>query len=180
MLRNESTALATTPKPAKERTMSSETNEPGTPKAHYREPGWFTRHVFNRLVRWSTVAGISVWGSRELRVRGRSTGEWRTTPVNLLEVDGTDYLVAPRGVTQWVRNLRAAGNGELRVGRRTEVFTARELPDDEKVPVLRPYLQRWKWEVGQFFDGVGPDATDDELLRIAPRHPVFVIECRPQ
>ena len=148
-------------------------------QTHYQEPGWFTREVFNRLVRWSTGAGLSVWGSRELRVRGRSSGEWRTTPVNLLEVDGVQYLVAPRGVTQWVRNLRVAGGGELRLGRRSEQFTARELRDDDKLDVLRPYLRRWKWEVGQFFDGVGPDSTDDELRHIAPRHPVFVIEIPP-
>ena len=160
--------------------MTSSNASNGTAAPHYRRPGWFTREVFNRLVRWSTGAGLSVWGSRELRVRGRSSGEWRVTPVNLLELDGVQYLVAPRGVTQWVRNLRVAGGGELRLGRRTEAFTAREMADDDKVDVLRPYLRRWKWEVGQFFDGVGPDASDDELREIAPRHPVFVIECPPQ
>ena len=155
-------------------------SSPNTPETtHYQQPGWFTRNVFNRLVRWSTLAGISVWGSRELRVRGRSTGEWRTTPVNLLDIEGTTYLVAPRGVTQWVRNLRAAGSGELRLGRRTQEFTARELADDAKLDILRSYLRRWKWEVGQFFGGVGPDSSDEDLLAIAPKHPVFVIECAP-
>lgn len=141
----------------------------------YLAPGWFTRHVFNRLVRRLTRMGISVVGSRELRVRGRTSGEWRSTPVNLLTIDGTDYLVAPRGVTHWVRNLRAAGTGELRVGRRVREFTATELPDDRKVGVLREYLRRWKAEVGAFFDGVGPDASDAELAAIAPKHPVFVV-----
>jgi deazaflavin-dependent oxidoreductase (nitroreductase family) len=131
--------------------------------------------VFNRLVRWSTRAGISAWGSRELLVRGRRSGEWRVTPVNLLDLDGTRYLVAPRGETQWVRNLRAAGAGRLRLGRHVEDFRATELPDDAKLAVLRPYLRRWKWEVGQFFGGVGPDASDADLRAIAPRHPVFVI-----
>jgi len=93
--------------------------------------------------------------------------------VNLLDVDGESYLVAPRGVTQWVRNLRAAGGGVLRVGRRRQQFTAVELTDSAKAAVLRPYLRRWKWEVGQFFDGVGPDASDEELLAIAPGYPVF-------
>src|SRR5579875_3309184 len=108
-------------------------------ESRYVQPGWFTRNVFNRTVRRLTRMGISVYGSRELRVRGRASGEWRTTPVNLLTVDGTQYLVAPRGETQWVRNLRVADGGELRVGRRAESFRATELPDAEKVPVLREY-----------------------------------------
>jgi len=139
----------------------------------YLAPGWFTRAVFNRAVRGLTRSGLSVWGSRELRVRGRSSGEWRSTPVNLLTIDGVDYLVAPRGVTQWVRNLRAAGGGELRVGRRVRRFTAEELPDLAKPPVLRAYLRRWKFEVGTFFAGVGPAASDAELAAIAGGYPVF-------
>jgi deazaflavin-dependent oxidoreductase (nitroreductase family) len=139
----------------------------------YLEPGWFTRKVMNPLVAALTRAGISIWGSRELRVRGRTTGAWRTTPVNLLGHEGERYLVAPRGETQWVRNLRASGNGELRVGRRIEAFRAIELADDEKIQVLRAYLKRWKAEVGVFFDGVGPNSSESELRRIAPSHPVF-------
>lgn len=139
----------------------------------YVEPGWFTRHVFNRLVQWLTRAGISVWGSRTLSVRGRTSGEWRSTPVNVLTFDGADYLVAPRGVTQWVRNLRVAGTGELRVGRRTRTFSALEIDDDAKAEVLRAYLRRWKMEVGVFFDGVSATSTPSELARIAPSHPVF-------
>jgi deazaflavin-dependent oxidoreductase (nitroreductase family) len=140
----------------------------------YRAPGWFTRNVLNRTIRGLTRLGLSVLGSRELRVRGRSSGEWRTTPVNLLTVDDTRYLVAPRGETQWVRNLRAAnGAGELRLGRRIEEFASTELTDEAKPAVLREYLRRWKWEVGVFFDGVGPDSSEAELIAIAPRHPVF-------
>jgi deazaflavin-dependent oxidoreductase (nitroreductase family) len=108
-----------------------------------------------------------------LAVRGRKSGEWRTTPVNLLSHDGQRYLVAPRGHTQWVRNLRAAGTGELRLGRRAEAFSAVELADADKPAVLRAYLKRWKFEVGVFFDGVDADASDADLLRIAPGYPVF-------
>ena len=140
---------------------------------HYQRPGWFTVNVFNRLVAALTRSGVSVLGSRVLEVQGRKTGEWRKTPVNLLRHDGADYLVAPRGHTQWVKNLRASGHGRLLVGRRTESFTARGLADDEKSPLLRAYLAKWKFEVGAFFDGVGPDAPDAELRRIAPDHPVF-------
>jgi deazaflavin-dependent oxidoreductase (nitroreductase family) len=143
--------------------------------AHYRAPGWFTRNIFNRFVAFLTRRGVSVWGSRVLAVKGRTSGEWRTTPVNLLELDGHRYLVSPRGEGQWVRNLRAAGSGELRVGKKVEAFRSRELADDEKVGVLRSYLKRWKFEVGAFFDGVGPDSTDEQLLAIAPRHPAFEV-----
>ena len=142
----------------------------------YVKPGWFTTHVFNRSVAVLTRAGVSVWGSRILAVRGRTTGEVRTTPVNLLVLDGQRYLVAPRGTTQWVRNLRVAGEGELRVGRRAERFTASELSDDDKPPVLRSYLKRWRAEVGVFFGGVNAKAPDTELRRIAPDHPVFRID----
>ncbi len=144
--------------------------------AHYRKPGWFTRHVFNGTVALATRLGLSVWGSRMLRVRGRTTGEWRSTPVNLLAIGSERYLVAPRGETQWVRNMRVAGGGELLLGRRAEVFTAAEVTDeDRKVEILRAYLRRWKAEVGVFFDGVSADSPESELRRIAPRHPVFRI-----
>lgn len=153
-------------------------------EVHYLEPGWFTRNVMNRLVARLTKMGLSLWGSRILRVRGRKSGELRSNPVNVLTHDGSRYLVAPRGLTDWVRNLRVAGAGELVVGRRVEAFTATELltggtaaadADELAITVLREYLRRWKWEIGQFFDGVGPDSTDDELLAIAPKHPIFVI-----
>ena len=145
------------------------------PQEHYKKPGWFTRHVFNPGIALATRLGLSVWGSRILQVRGRKTGEIRETPVNLLTYDGQTYLVAPRGITQWVRNLRVAGDGALRLGKRTEVFTATELSDEDKSEVLRAYLRRWKMEVGVFFDGVDADSSDEELARIAPDHPVFRI-----
>jgi len=140
---------------------------------HVQKPGWFTVNVLNRSVAWLTRRGLSVWGSRVLAVRGRKSGEWRTTPVNLLTVAGEQYLVAPRGHVQWTHNMRAAGGGELHLGKKVEAFTATEVADDEKVPLLRAYLKRWKAEVGVFFNGVGPDFPDADLLRVAPDHPVF-------
>lgn len=140
----------------------------------YVKPGRPTK-VFNGAVAGLTRLGISLWGSRVLSVRGRKSGEYRSNPVNLLTHDGDRYLVAARGQAQWVRNLRVAGEGELRVGRRVERFTPTELADDDKPAVLRAYLEHWKWEVGAFFDGVGPNASDAELRRIAPGYPVFRI-----
>jgi deazaflavin-dependent oxidoreductase (nitroreductase family) len=144
----------------------------------FQKPGWFSAHVFNPLVGLLTRAGLPLAGSRVLEVRGRKTGEPRRTPVNPLPLNGSRYLVAPRGDTQWVRNLRARGEGRLLHGRRAEDFTAVEVGDDEKPPILREYLRRWKWEVGAFFAGVGPDSSDEELRRIAPDHPIFRISSR--
>jgi deazaflavin-dependent oxidoreductase (nitroreductase family) len=145
----------------------------------YLRPGWFTKNVFNRIVAGLTRLGVSVLGSRVLEVRGRTSGEPRRVPVNLLTLDGRRYLVSPRGETQWVRNLRASGGeGALLLGRRREPFTADELGDDEKPPVLRAYLKRWKAEIGVFFRGVDADAPDEDLRRIAPGYPVFRLRNR--
>ena len=145
-------------------------------EARYVQPK-ATTYFFNETVARLTRMGISVYGSRVLAVKGRKTGEWRTTPVNPLSLaDGERYLVAPSGNTQWVRNLRAIGTGELRVGRRTEPFTATEVADDDKPAILRAYLKRWKFEVGVFFDGVDAKAPEEKLREIAPGYPIFRIE----
>jgi len=147
-----------------------------TDSTRYVKPKKAT-NFFNQSVARLTRMGISVYGSRVLYVRGRKSGEWRSQPVNPLNFDGNRYLVAPRGNTNWVRNLRAADyTGELHVGRRVEVFRATEITDDDKPPVLRAYLKRWRWEVGVFFDGVNAKASDETLRGIAPGYPVFRIE----
>jgi deazaflavin-dependent oxidoreductase (nitroreductase family) len=145
-----------------------------TTENRYIEPGTATA-LFNGVIAKLTNLGFSVWGSRVLTVRGRKSGEPRSNPVNLLTVDGERYLVAPRGVAQWVRNLRVAGEGSLRVGKRVEEFSYVELADDEKPAILRAYLKRWKFEVGVFFDGVDAKASDETLLGIAPGYPIFRI-----
>ncbi|GAC1507111.1 MAG: nitroreductase family deazaflavin-dependent oxidoreductase [Candidatus Dormibacteraceae bacterium] len=144
--------------------------------AYYKKPDWFTQNIFNPAVALLTRAGFSVWGSRVLRVRGRKSGEWRSQPVNLLTYDGKQYLVAPRGLTQWVRNIRPAGGGELVLGNKIQPFKAVEISDEEKIPILRAYLKRWKFEVGMFFQGVTDESPEKELRRIAPNHPIFRIE----
>ena len=131
--------------------------------------------IFGGLMTVASRLGISLYGSRLLRVRGRKTGEWREAPVNPLPFEGHTYLVAPRGHTQWVRNLRAAGGGELQRGRRRQRFTAQEIPDADKPVILRAYLRKWSFEVGRFFEGVGADASDDQLQQILPKHPIFAI-----
>ncbi len=149
------------------------------PTTRYVEPSRLTRTLFNPLFAWLTRRGIGIRGARVLQVRGRRSGEWHATPVNPLTVDGVTYLVAPRGTTQWVRNLRVAHEGRLQLGRHVDSFTATELADEEKPELLRAYLTKWRSEVKVFFDGVTPDAPREELARIAPGYPVFRIDSVP-
>ncbi|MFD6416086.1 nitroreductase family deazaflavin-dependent oxidoreductase [Streptomyces sp. NPDC060194] len=141
---------------------------------HYIRPGRFDNAV-NGVIGWLARRGVSLAGTAELSVLGRRSGEWRRLPVNPLPYEGGPYLVSARGHSEWVRNLRAAGGGRLRVGRRTREFTAVELPDAEKPVILRTYLEKWGWEVGRFFGDVDARSTDEELLAAAHRHPVFRI-----
>jgi hypothetical protein len=162
----EEATMGTTPTP----------QPPDQPGTHYKRPDWFTRNVMNKLMSGLTRLGVSVRGSRVLEHRGRASGKLHHTPVNLLTINGTQYLVAPRGETQWVRNVRNAdGHLVLILGRRRQISTATEVPPSEAIPVLRAYLRKWKFETGMFFDGVTPDSTDAEWAEAAPRHPVFAI-----
>jgi deazaflavin-dependent oxidoreductase (nitroreductase family) len=140
----------------------------------YHKPDWFTRNVLNPLVAALNKVGLGVQGSQTLAVRGRKSGEIRTNPVNPFELEGRTYLLAPRGTTQWVRNLRVAGEGELRSGRKVRRFRAEEVPDSEKLPLLRLYIDKWAWEVKSFL-GIDATASDEELRWIAPDHPAFVL-----
>ncbi|WP_443055530.1 nitroreductase/quinone reductase family protein [Streptomyces sp. NBC_00690] len=131
--------------------------------------------TMNKAIAWLARHGVSLMGTAELSVRGRTSGEWRSVPVNPLPYEGGPYLVSARGESHWVRNMRAAGGGRLKVGRKVRQFTAIELTDEEKPVVLRTYLERWGWEVGRFFGEVNAKSSDAELLSAAHRHPVFRI-----
>ena len=139
----------------------------------YVPPAGRADAAFSTAVAWLTDHGVSLLGSRVLTVPGRRSGLPQRVPVNLLVLNGERYLVAPRGNTQWVRNVRAAGGAELRVGRRVERVTAVELADDARLPVLRVYLRRWGWEIGKFVEGLSGNSTDAELAGAAPGIPVF-------
>lgn len=142
----------------------------------YIKPGFFTTNVVNPVIAFLTGRlGLSMKGARVLSVQGRRTGEWHSTPVNPLSFSGQRYLVAPRGETQWVRNIRISREARLTLGRRTETVCVEEIADREKPAILRAYLKEWAWEVSQFFGGIGADASEDSLARIAPKHPVFRI-----
>lgn len=131
---------------------------------------------FNALLGKLARIGISLAGTAELSVRGRTSGQMQRIPVNPHTQDGEQYLVSARGHSQWVRNMRAAGGGELRVGRKVRSFTVTELTDPaEQAVVLRGYLKKWGWEVNRFFNGVTADSSESELRAAAADHPVFRI-----
>jgi deazaflavin-dependent oxidoreductase (nitroreductase family) len=141
----------------------------------FKPPGWFTTNVANRIVNGFGRVGISLAGHRTLTVKGRKSGEPRTTPVNPLELGGETYLVAPRGNTNWVRNLRAVKEGELRLGRKTRRFRGDEVTDADKLPILKAYLDKWAWEVGAFFD-LPKDPSDEQVREIQHLHPIFRVD----
>lgn len=157
--------------------MSDMTEPTGQNPARYIAPDRKTFRV-NKIMAGLAGLGITLKGTRVLYVRGRKSGEWRSTPVDFFKFEGERYLVAPRGVTQWVRNLRVAGEGRIRAGWRTVAFTAEEMPDDVKEPILRSYIKKWAIDVDEFFDGVNADAPSEEIARIAPNHPVFRLTTR--
>ncbi|MBA2277224.1 MAG: nitroreductase family deazaflavin-dependent oxidoreductase [Chloroflexia bacterium] len=144
----------------------------------YQRPGVIVCKIANPAIRVIiSRLGITPQGAHVLSVPRRRSGGMQTVPVNPLDLDGARYLVAPRGTTDWVRNLRAAGEAEMRAGRRRDRFTATEIADDAKQPILRAYLQRWGAMTRSQF-GVGADADDAALARIAPDHPVFLLHPR--
>ncbi|MFT3900878.1 MAG: nitroreductase/quinone reductase family protein [Gordonia sp. (in: high G+C Gram-positive bacteria)] len=142
---------------------------------HYVPPNRMDR-AFNRAVGWLTGKGVSLAGTRVLTVTGRTSGKPYSIPVNPLPIDGREYLVAVRGETDWVRNVRASGTATLSLGRRAETVALTEVPVDRRAPILAAYLKKWGWEVGRFLaDGIDPRADEAELARHAGKIPVFEI-----
>ena len=140
----------------------------------YDEPNR-TARAANALIGWLAELGISISGAKALRVRGRKTGKLRGVVVNVLRVDGVDYLVSPRGNTQWVRNVRAAGVVDMGPRWHRRRLHTTEVADAAKADLLKRYLDRWYWEVKGHIAGLTPDSGDDELHAAAPSIPVFAL-----
>jgi hypothetical protein len=146
-----------------------------TPDRHVRSAGRLQRHI-QSLIGFLAKRGVGPMGIRMLSVRGRTSGQWRSVPVSPITVGGERFLVSPRGRTQWVRNIRVAGGGKLRLGRAVETVTVTELADEEKLPVLREYFRKWGWEVSAYFDGLTKNPDDEQLAAVAPGVPTFHID----
>jgi deazaflavin-dependent oxidoreductase (nitroreductase family) len=140
----------------------------------YDEPNRLAKAA-NAPMRWLAEMGISIAGTRALRVRGRKTGKLRGVVVNLLHVDGVDYVVSPRGDTQWARNVRAAGVVEMGPRWRNQPIRISEVDDAAKPELLQRYLARWYWQVKGYVAGLTPDSSDEHLRAAAPLIPVFLL-----
>jgi F420H(2)-dependent quinone reductase len=129
--------------------------------------------ALNQMIRGLAEVGVGIAGTTALRVRGRKTGKRRGVVINLLRVDGHDYVVSPRGNTQWARNARAAGAVELGPRWRTDLMPIAEVADDAKPALLRRYLDRWYWQVKGHVAGLTPQSSEQELRAAAPLIPMF-------
>ena len=110
-----------------------------------------------------------------LQVRGRKTGRIYSTPVNLLELQGKRFLVAPRGRTQWVRNAEAAGEVTLKRGTSRLKFRLRSLAESERPEILKEYVERYSTTVQRYFP-VAAGAPHKAFAAIAPSYPVFELQ----
>lgn len=145
--------------------------------ARYEAPNRAAR-AGNAVIRWLAESGISIAGTRALRVRGRKSGQPRAVVINLLTIDGVDYLVSPRGNTQWARNIRAAGEVEIGPRWRRQRVRVAEVEDAAKPALLKCYLDRWYWQVKGHVAGLTPESTDQEFAAAAPSIPVFALASR--
>jgi deazaflavin-dependent oxidoreductase (nitroreductase family) len=127
-------------------------------------------------VRVGLRLGRDIDGLQELEVRGRRTGKPRRTPVKVLEVDGERYVVSLSGRSGWVCNLRERRTARLRFGRRVEEIVAVEIPDGDKLPVVRTYLvAATRPETRRRLEWAGEGVPEAEVRRKAANFPVFCV-----
>ncbi len=137
----------------------------------FRQPTAIER-VFNRCFGFLVGLGLGMKHNYLLQVRGRKSGKLYSNPIDLLEMNGHRFLVAPRGRTQWVRNAEAAGEVALKRGSWQQSFSLRAIPDADKPELLKAYLDSFKTAVQRYFPvRVGSDAQ--AFAEIAPNYPVF-------
>ena len=137
----------------------------------FREPTGVEKFM-NRAFGFLVGLGLGPAHIHILEVRGRKSGKIYSTPVDLLELDGKSYLVAPRGRTQWVRNAEAAGEVVLKKGNKRTNFRLRSLSETEKLPILKAYLDSFRNEVQRFFP-VSAGSPPQAFAEIANSYPAF-------
>ncbi len=137
----------------------------------FREPTTVEK-IFNRTFGYLVGLGLGPSHIYLLEVRGRKSGKLFSTPVDLLELQGTRYLVAPRGRTQWVRNAEAAGEITLKKGSKRQKFRLRAIPDADKPKILKAYLDTFKREVQRYFP-VPAGSPPEAFEQVASSYPAF-------
>jgi deazaflavin-dependent oxidoreductase (nitroreductase family) len=140
---------------------------------YYDRPSGLTK-AFNGLFSWLASVGLAPSKTVKLEVKGRRTGEPRTVAVNWVEHEGQRYLVAPRGNTEWSRNVKAAGGEAVIVRRGRKPVRLEELPVEQRAPIIKTYLGENALVTKREF-GVEPDDELSVFEGIAERHPVFRI-----
>jgi hypothetical protein len=130
--------------------------------------------IFNRIYGFLVGIGVGFSYNYLLQVKGRKSGKLYSTPVDLLEMEGKRFLVAPRGRTQWVRNAEVAGEILLKKGRQSNRFKMRPLAGPEKLQVLKAYLDRFRREVQGYFP-VPAESPAGAFEQIAENYPAFEI-----
>jgi deazaflavin-dependent oxidoreductase (nitroreductase family) len=137
-----------------------------------RAPGWL--RWINPINRFLLKRGIGPSPQHLLTTIGRKSGNARTTPVAVLTFEGERYLVAGFDGSDWVKNARAAGRGQLRRGRSVESVALVEVPTDQRAVILQLFAQKVRG--GQSFLTVSPDAPYSAYVAAAPRHPIFRVD----
>jgi deazaflavin-dependent oxidoreductase (nitroreductase family) len=136
-----------------------------------------TERFFNRAFGFLVGMGLGFSYNYLLQVRGRKSGKIYSTPIDLLELDGKKFLVAPRGRTQWVRNAEAAGEVTLKKGSTRQKFGLRPLSDTEKPEILKAYLDRFKREVQRYFP-VPAGSPPQAFVEVLGSYPAFELISR--
>ncbi|HKQ61468.1 MAG TPA: nitroreductase/quinone reductase family protein [Candidatus Polarisedimenticolaceae bacterium] len=139
----------------------------------FREPTTLER-AFNRIFGVLVGLGLAPRDYYLLQVRGRKTGRVYSNPVSLVPFHGVRFLVAPRGRTQWVRNVEASSEVGFKRGSSTERCRLRPLADADKAPVLHAYVAKYGSVVQRYFP-VPAGAPLGAFAEIASRYPVFEI-----
>ncbi len=139
----------------------------------YHKPSGFVK-LMNGFIGRLASMGLIPGDTAMLQVKGRRSGETRSTAVTWVEHEGQRYLVAPRGTTEWVRNVRAAGGQAAIRRRKSEDVRLEELPPEQKAPIIKAYLKKTAMVTKREF-GIEPEAPIEEFEKIAERHPVFRI-----
>ncbi len=133
--------------------------------------------AFNRIFGFLVGLGLGLKHNYLLQVRGRKSGRLYSTPINLVEIGGKRFLVAPRGQTQWVRNAEAAGEVTLQRGRSRQSYGLRPLADEEKPELLKVYLDSFKSTVQRYFS-IPAGSPAQDFVGVAAHYPVFELTAK--